>query len=1148
MLKKMKNIKSQIIGAFLGVLSVLGFAGMANAQCNPGELEVFIDVVTDNWGFEVYWELAPTGAPCGDPGNLFVGGNILQVGCAGGGNQTASAGGYASNATTTEGPFCLVVGNDYDIISVDDWGDGEAIFNVIIGGVPLFSFTATGANNTFTFNVNLPDNNLVINQAYYDTLTPGVDSTSSTYYTQTPIRQAEQDLIWFAADVFNQGVNAQTNVTFNASVVNGGSTVFNGNAPSTPSIAASGADVAIVSTAFTPTSLGTYDVTLTTSSDSTDDVPANNTVTRAIEVTDTVYARDAGASTGSFWFGGGTFYNAGQLFEVFTADTATSISVMFGTFMPAGSIVSYHLWDGSLTTPIASASFHTITQAELGTWVTLQFDAGDVPLAPGAYIAGYETFTDTVTFEVAAEAAPPQTSFVDVDKDGTWGFTTNTLFVRLNTKAPAILCNLGATVSTTSIPCPGQATGTAKVTPTGGTAPFTYQWDDPGNGTTDSIGGLIGGVYNVVITDANACTYNVAVTVTQPDVLVVNGSATNVTCNGGTDGIATVNTTGGTTLTYLWDDLGAQTTPSATGLAAGTYTVVVTDGTCGSTSAIVVVTEPAAMALTFNTTVANCGLDGGAIVTVVGGTSPFTYAWNDPASQVDSNAVNLLPGSYIATVTDGNGCVSSDTATVTGTPSVVIDSVSVASPSSCGLTDGTATVFFTGGTGTIFFSWNDPLAQNTSTANTLAAGTYQVIVSDALLCSDTATGVVTDPGAPSLLLSGTSDVNCLGGADGSASVLLSGGTGPFVYSWDDVQAQTTANAVNLPAGNYTLTVTDANTCTAFVSATIGEPSTAVVVDSITTADIACNGQTNGTLSAFSSGGTGAHAYSWTPSGSTSSTVTGATAGTHTVTVTDANGCTVTDSRTISEPTALGLTTTATNITCFGNGDGSIDLMVTGGTGPFSYLWSPGGSTVEDPGNLAASGYSVVVTDANGCTSNAVASISEPTQLLGTAVFTNETVAGVNDGSITVTPTGGDLPYSPTWTGPNAFSSTSLALANLEPGTYNLTLTDASGCEFMLTQVIAPGIVGISEVVNNVEFSVYPNPNTGQFIVELNNLDNNEYTIEIRNIIGQLVVNETVNDSNGNFYKKMNLNTGKNGVYFISLVSESGKITKKLIVY
>ena len=101
---------------------------------------------------------------------------------------------------------------------------------------------------------------------------------------------------------------------------------------------------------------------------------------------------------------------------------------------------------------------------------------------------------------------------------------------------------------------------------------------------------------------------------------------------------------------------------------------------------------------------------------------------------------------------------------------------------------------------------------------------------------------------------------------------------------------------------------------------------------------------------------------------------------------------------------------------------------------------------------------------------------------------------------------------------------------------------------MLTQVIAPGIVGISEVVNNVEFSVYPNPNTGQFIVELNNLDNNEYTIEIRNIIGQLVVNETVNDSNGNFYKKMNLNTGKNGVYFISLVSESGKITKKLIVY
>jgi len=252
---------------------------------------------------------------------------------------------------------------------------------------------------------------------------------------------------------------------------------------------------------------------------------------------------------------------------------------------------------------------------------------------------------------------------------------------------------------------------------------------------------------------------------------------------------------------------------------------------------------------------------------------------------------------------------------------------------------------------------------------------------------------------------------------------------------------------------------------------------------------------------------------------------------------------------ITEPTALLSSTTFIDVSCFGAGDGSIDLTVTGGTAPYTYLWSPGALTVEDPTNLVPDGYSVLVTDGNGCTSNAAASITEPAALTALVdQFTNETTPGANDGTITVTPSGGDLPYSPSWTGPGIFTSTSLALVNLEPGTYNLTLTDASGCEFTLTQVILPAPVGIQELINDVEFNVYPNPNTGQFIVELNNLDGDEYKLEIRNIIGQLVVNETVNDSNGNFYKKMTLDTGTSGVYFISLVSNDGKVTKKLVIY
>jgi hypothetical protein len=124
----------------------------------------------------------------------------------------------------------------------------------------------------------------------------------------------------------------------------------------------------------------------------------------------------------------------------------------------------------------------------------------------------------------------------------------------------------------------------------------------------------------------------------------------------------------------------------------------------------------------------------------------------------------------------------------------------------------------------------------------------------------------------------------------------------------------------------------------------------------------------------------------------------------------------------------------------------------------------------------------------------------------------------------------------------------MTLTGLTPGTYQLTLNDASGCSTTLTQIIAPATVGIDEVINTVVFRVYPNPNTGQFIVELNNLENDDYQIEIRNIIGQLVLTENVTELSGNFYKQIDLTSKETGVYFISLSNEEDKITKKLVVY
>jgi hypothetical protein len=134
------------------LISTLLFSGFTvQSQCLEGETEVFVNVFTDNWGYETYWELGLTGQVCGEA-PLFQGGNLVQVGCEGGGEQDSGGGnGYANNETFSEGPFCLMNGEEYDINFIDDWGDGGLIFELIQDGVLTSFFQGSGQGNTFTF-------------------------------------------------------------------------------------------------------------------------------------------------------------------------------------------------------------------------------------------------------------------------------------------------------------------------------------------------------------------------------------------------------------------------------------------------------------------------------------------------------------------------------------------------------------------------------------------------------------------------------------------------------------------------------------------------------------------------------------------------------------------------------------------------------------------------------------------------------------------------------------------------------------------------------------------------------------------------------------------------------------------------------------
>ena len=1148
---KMKQLNNKFRKIFFGLLSFLGFAGIASAQCGPGEVAVTIDVTTDQWGYELYWELAPTGTACGT-GAIFTGGNP-GVGCLGGGAQSAGPGaGYASSSTTTEGPFCLIPGQSYDIIAIDDWGDGGHSFEV--SGGSTYTMGATSASDIFTFTAQFPpDHNLQVKEVYFSqtmdslgNLLGELDSNSTVYYGQIPVRQAVRDSLYFGASAKNAGNSVQSNVTLTSTVNDGTNNVFfqtlnNGN------VAVGVTDSFLITTPYTPVTKGSYTVTFDVNGDSTDATPTDNSVSRLIEVGDTVYAFDDNNLTGAnfFWYGAGVTYEIGNSYFIHVDDTATSISYYNFNYPSAGigmagNVISLNLYDVNgfdTFTPIASAAFHTITTAEENNWITLQIP--ETPMPRGWYFAMVETYSDQ-TFATSNQDGPAQRSFVDPDNSGsTWYYTTSIPWVRLNTKMPPA-CTLSASGASTDLNCSGDNSGTAAVTPTGGTAPFTYQWNDPGNSTTDSIGGLAGGSYSVIVTDATGCQYQLAYNIVEPAPITIHMVTNNISCNGGTDGSISANVAGGTApFTYTWSDT-TLTGASPSGLSAGTYGVTVSDANgCPSGSGSTTITEPGAIALTFSQVTANCNVNGEASVAVTGGTAPYAYAWSN--GQSTATATGLTGGAYSVTVTDSIGCSAILTDTVLSTDPVSI-SVALSSPSACGVSDGSASVTIATGSSPFAYQWSTGATTTTGSLSGLAAGSYTVTVTDFNLCADTVSFTLVDSLAPTLNISST-DVNCLGGSDGEATVTAFGGTPAYTYLWNDAGAQTTATAAGLVAGTYEVTVTDNAGCSGLLSTTINEPSTAVAVDSVSSTNITCNGSADGTGMAYASGGTGSISYSWS-SGSSNASASGLAAGTYTVVATDANGCTASDSITVTEPTALAVSATSTNITCHGAADGAVDLTVAGGTAPYNYAWDNSAST-EDLTGLSAGNYQVTVTDAGGCTGNAFASITEPTALsVSSGTVTDVSVAGGADGAIDMTVSGGTAPYVYSWSN----SATTEDISNLAAGNYTLTVTDANGCTATQVVTVADGAVAISETISEAVFNVFPNPNNGKFSIMANNLPNEECLIEVRNVIGQLIYSETLSENTVTFNKEISLSNKERGVYFIGLISESGSRTEKLVVY
>ncbi|WP_076670043.1 gliding motility-associated C-terminal domain-containing protein [Pontibacter indicus] len=746
-----------------------------------------------------------------------------------------------------------------------------------------------------------------------------------------------------------------------------------------------------------------------------------------------------------------------------TGGTAPYEYSINGTTFQAGTVFT-GLASGSYTLRARDANGCIITRAVTVTQATLT----NFTVTPVASTCGASNGTVTVS-DVVGGISPYTYS-----KNGTTfqtsaeltGFAAGTHTI---TVKDAKGCTFAKQVTVTNIAGPTDFTASLKATTcgatngeitvtgrTGGTAPYTYSKDGVNFQTSATFTGLAQGAHTITVKDANGCIIAKSFTLTNvagPTAVAATPAAASCADNDGSITAGAV--TGGTApYTYSINGTTFQTGTAFTGLASGNYTLTAKDANgCIITRAV---TIDKVMPTNFTATpaAATCGNANGTVVVsgIVGGTAPYTYSKNGTTFQTSATLTGLAEGTHTITIKDARGCTFAKTVAITNVPGPT-DLQATVKASTCGDPNGSFTVnSVTGGTRNYTYSINGGAYQTSNTFTALAAGSYQVRVKDANGCIYMETVMVPNIAGPELTATATSST--CGASNGRINVAVSGGTAPFKYSKDGTTFQDAALFDNLAAGNYTITVRDANGClnTAAVAVTnIAGPTNLNLASTASTCGSA-NGvvRINGTT-----GGVSPYTYSINGGAFQSTTsFSNLLAGNYSITVRDANGCTFTKAVTVTNtagPSALTATVKAS--TC-GASNGQLTLSgVTGGTSAYTY--SIDGTNFQTSATftgLIAKTYNVTVKDANGCTHTqavVVPDVAGPSDFTASVTTTS---CGRNNGSIRVTAvSGGTSAYTYSKDGVNF--QTSNAFGSLTAGTYTITVKDANGCTFAKSVVV-----------------------------------------------------------------------------------------------
>ena len=562
-------------------------------------------------------------------------------------------------------------------------------------------------------------------------------------------------------------------------------------------------------------------------------------------------------------------------------------------------------------------------------------------------------------------------------------------------------------------------------------------------------------------TDAGGLTHTktIAINITDVTITVTASATTNVTCNGGSNGVITVsNVVGGTaSYTYSKDGTNYQSGTTFSGLTAGNYTIYAKDsyGEVGST--LVTVSQPAVVSVSASGTNPTCNGSTDGSITVSSATggsgSGYTYSKDGSTYQTGTTFNNLGNGTYTIYAKDSNNCTGSTTVTLNRT--VVSATVTQLNNDCFGGLSGSITVSnLSGGQGGPYSTKLNvggtyQVITTSRTYSSLAAGNYTIYVKDSANCENTYSVTITEPSQVTVSATGTNPT-CWDGSNGSITASASGGSGTYTYSIDGVNYQLSGTFTGLSNNTYTIYAKDINNCVANTSVTLNRtaPNATFTVTNVT-----CNGGSNGSI-AISSFTGGNSPYRVSLNGSTytgfvsSHTYSSLSAGTYTVYIKDGSDCVKTYSVTVSQPTAVSISvTSATAPTCYNGTNGSITVSASGGTGTKTY--SIDGTTYQASGTFNTLGvdtYSLFAKDANGC-------IAITSQSL-TRTAPNATISGTNPscfggtGSISVSNgTGGSgSGYQTKLNVGGTYANLPQTYTGLAGGTYTIYIKDSSGCE------------------------------------------------------------------------------------------------------